>query len=90
MTFGARERCAAVRREPHGTHRRTHGYTWKPAQCERRSFVPAAYSCIWEVNTRVDSRPWPVIGVALGSLISFFFFFSLLSYLCFENTKPKN
>lgn len=42
MTFGAREHAAVGGREPHGTHRRTHGYTWKPAQCERRSFVPNA------------------------------------------------
>lgn len=42
MTFGAWEHAAVGGREPHGTHRRTHGYTWKPAQCERRSFVPNA------------------------------------------------
>lgn len=80
---------ATVRdQEPHSTHRQTHGYTWKPGQCERRSLYPTflSFMHLGGKHSSIDSKPWPVIGVGFGVP----HFLGYLIYLCFENTKtPK-
>lgn len=85
-----REHATVRGREPHGTHRQTHSYTWKPGQCERRSLYPTflSFMHLGGKHSSIDSKPWPVIGVDFGGLLfpeAFYFFVCALK----TQTPPK-